>query len=181
MRSRQLGQRILLVIILAICLAWSFFRFYYLAKHGEEFFPSMVKRLFQPTEATQEILDVDSLVKLTVNPNYDGANKEYIYDTSADADAVIWIHQTITYQYYDDDGDAIRIVETKSYNASGETLFSSYKRESCKMANTDITRQEIEITYRYDAEKIYRKYTINSYAGTVCTTSASDSSEKDRA
>ena len=174
------GRKALIIIIFLILLALSGFRFYYYATHGEEFFPSMIKRWLRPPEETPEIVEVIPTTKLTVNPNYDGTNKEYIYSDSSDEEAVTRIHQTVVYQYYDNSGDAIKTVETKVFNASGETLFSGYMRERCKMPDTNTTRQEIEILYRYEEDKIFREYTISSFNGSELLNIDTNTSEKNR-
>lgn len=149
------------------------------SKQAEESVSSTIKEIWS-TEETSEDADVELPSRLTVNPSYDGTNKEYIYNSVADTEAVTRIHQTINYQYYDENGSAIKVVETKTYNARGEILFSGYRRENCKMPNINVTRQEIEISYRYDEEKIYRDYWICSYSDTAEPISASESSEKNR-
>ena len=172
------GQKIVIIILFIILAAFSCFRYYYYATHGEEFFPSMIKRFLRPPEESPEIVEVDLSTRLTVNPAYDGTNKEFIYDNIIDEDAVVRIHQTKTYQYYDNSGNAIEIVETQSYNADSETLFSGYRRGSKKMSS--ITRQEIEILYRYEDDVINREYTISSYNGSELLAIDTRSSTKNR-
>ena len=174
------GQKIVIIILFIILAAFSCFRYYYYATHGEEFFPSMIKRFLRPPEESPEIVEVDLSTRLTVNPAYDGTNKEFIYDNTLDEDAVVRIHQTKTYQYYDNSGNAIEIVETQSYNADSETLFSGYRRGSKKMSDTSVTRQEIEILYRYEDDVINREYTISSYNGSELLAMDTRSSTKNR-
>ena len=174
------GQKILIIILFIILAAFSCFRYYYYATHGEEFFPSMIKRFLRPPEESPEIVEVDLSTRLTVNPAYDGTNKEFIGDNIRDEDAVVRIHQTKTYQYYDNNGNAIETVETQSYNVNSEMLFSGYRRGSKKMLDTSITRQEIEIVYRYEEDKIIREYTVSSYNETHLLNTDAQSSEKNR-
>ena len=178
--KKQPDVLLLLAIVFLISAALAIFQTYYFNKDGDNFFSSLQKHIPWSSEETQKVADAGPTVKLTVNPSYDGSNKEYIYADSADEEAVVRIHQMVTYQYYGSNGSAIRTVETKSYNAHGEVLFSDYKRESCKMADTSITGQEIEINYLYEPDTIHRNYTLSSYAGTVCQDSVSELSEKDR-
>lgn len=159
------GQKIVIIILFIILAAFSCFRYYYYATHGEEFFPSMIKRFLRPPEESPEIVEVDLSTRLTVNPAYDGTNKEFVYSATSDEEAVVRIHMTKTYQYYDNSGDAIEVVETKAYNANSEVLFSGYARGSKKMPDNSITRQEIEIVYQYDEDTISREYTISSFNG----------------
>ncbi len=173
------GQKILIIILFLILAAFSCFRYYYYATHGEEFFPSMIKHFLRPPEESPETV-VDLSARLTVNPAYDGTNKEFIDDNIRDEDAVVRIHQTKTYQYYDNNGNAIETVETQSYNANSEMLFSGYRRGSKKMPDTSITRQEIEILYRYEEDKIIREYTVSSYNETNLLSTDTQSSEKNR-
>lgn len=183
MFSGQSGRKVIIIVFVVVLAAWSLFQFYYFVKHGEEFFPAVIKHMIQsPREEVREEDDTESLLrmKLTVNPNYDGSNEEYIYSDSTDEDAVVRICQTVTYQYYDDKGSAIKTTETQSYDAHGEILFSGYRRGRCKMADTSITRQEIEILYSYGRGKIHRDYTITSYADEVCLDSVSESSKINR-
>lgn len=158
------GRKALIIIIFLILLALSCFRFYYYATHGEEFFPSMIKRFLRPPEEEPEATEVLT-TRLTVNPGYDGTNKEFVYSATSDEEAVVRIHITKTYQYYDNSGDAIEVVETKAYNANSEVLYSGYARGSKKMPDNSITRQEIEIVYQYDEDTISREYTISSFNG----------------
>lgn len=174
------GQKILIIILFLILAAFSCFRYYYYATHGEEFFPSMIKRFLRPPEESPEIAEVDLSTRLTVNPGYDGTNKEFIDDDIQDEDAVVRIHQTKTYQYYDNNGNAIETVETQSYNANSEMLFSGYRRGSKKMPDTSVTRQEIEILYRYEEDKIIREYTVSSYNETNLLNTDTQSSTKNR-
>ncbi len=174
------GQKIVIIILFIILAAFSCFRYYYYATHGEEFFPSVIKRFLRPPEESPEIVEVDLLTRLTVNPAYDGTNKEFIYDNTLDEDAVVRIHQTKTYQYYDNSGNAIEIVETQSYNADSETLFSGYRRGSKKMSDTSVTKQEIEILYRYEGDVINRDYTISSYSGSELLAIDTRSSTRNR-
>lgn len=174
------GQKILIIILFLILAAFSCFRYYYYATHGEEFFPSMIKHFLRPPEESPEVVEVDLLTRLTVNPAYDGTNKEFIDDNIRDEDAVVRIHQTKTYQYYDNNGNAIETVETQSYNANSEMLFSGYRRGSKKMPDTSVTRQEIEILYRYEEDKIIREYTVNSYNETNLLNTDTQSSTKNR-
>ena len=174
------GQKIVIIILFIILAAFSCFRYYYYATHGEEFFPSMIKRFLRPPEESPEIVEVDLSTRLTVNPAYDGTNKEFIYDNTLDEDAVVRIHQTKTYQYYDNNGNAIETVETQSYNANSEMLFSGYRRGSKKMPDTSVTRQEIEILYQYEEDKIIREYTVSSYNETNLLNTDTQSSEKNR-
>ena len=174
------GQKIVIIILFIILAAFSCFRYYYYATHGEEFFPSMIKRLLRPPEESPEIVEVDLSTRLTVNPAYDGTNKEFIDDNIRDEDAVVRIHQTQTYQYYDSSGNAIETVETQSYNANSEMLFSGYRRGSKKMSDTSVTRQEIEILYRYEGDVINREYTISSYNGSELLAIDTRSSTRNR-
>ncbi len=173
------GQKILIIILFLILAAFSCFRYYYYATHGEEFFPSMIKRFLRPPEESSETV-VDLSTRLTVNPAYDGTNKEFIDDNIRDEDAVVRIHQTKTYQYYDNSGNAIETVETQSYNANSEMLFSGYRRGSKKMPDTSVTRQEVEILYRYEEDKIIREYTVSSYNETNLLNTDAQSSTKNR-
>ncbi|MBQ9171543.1 hypothetical protein IJ162_00305 [Candidatus Saccharibacteria bacterium] len=174
------GQKILIIILFLILAAFSCFRYYYYATHGEEFFPSVIKHFLRPPEESPEVVEVDLSTRLTVNPAYDGTNKEFIDDDIRDEDAVVRIHQTKTYQYYDNNGNAIETVETQSYNANSEMLFSGYRRGSKKMPDTSVTRQEIEIVYRYEEDKIIREYTVNSYNETNLLNTDAQSSTKNR-
>lgn len=173
-------RKALLVILFLILLALSGFRFYYYATHGEEFFPSVIKRFLRPPEESPEIVEVDLSTRLTVNPAYDGTNKEFVSDNTRDEDAAVRIQQTKTYKYYNDSGNAIETLETWSYDANSKTLFSGYKRESVKMPDTSVTRQEIEILYRYEEDMIYREYTIRSYNGSELLSSDTRTSTKNR-
>ena len=160
---------------------FEFFQLYYQAKYGEKLIPSLLRRVFHPPEETEEVVTSEEPVKkLTVNPDFDGTNKEFVYSDASDDEAVVRIWQTITYQYYDDKGNAIETVETQSINARGETLYSGYKRGSCKMSDTSITRQEKEIIYRYEADTIYRECIVSLFAGENCVSSSSSSSEINR-
>ncbi len=174
------GQKILIIILFLILAAFSCFRYYYYATHGEEFFPSVIKHFLRPPEESPEVVEVDLSTRLTVNPAYDGTNKEFIDDDIRDEDAVVRIHQTKTYQYYDNNGNAIETVETQSYNANSEMLFSGYRRGSKKMPDTSVTRQEIEILYRYEEDKIIREYTVSSYNETNLLNTDAQSSTKNR-
>lgn len=162
--QKQSSQRIILAILIIVLLvAWAM-DFHYYKTHGEKFIPSFIERLIHSPEDNQEP-DYPELPvkKLTVNPNYDGTNKEFILDTSDDANAVTKIHQTIDYEYYDKTGKSIRIIKTQVMNAQNDVLFSGYTRSSYKMKDTAIFRQEIDITYRYDENTIHRNYTITSF------------------
>ena len=174
------GQKILIIILFIILAAFSCFRYYYYATHGEEFFPSMIKRFLRPPEESPEVVEVDLSTRLTVNPAYDGTKKEFVDDNIRDEDAVVRIHQTKTYQYYDSSGNAIETVETQSYNANSEMLFSGYRRGSKKMPDTSVTRQEIEILYRYEDDVINREYTISSYNGSELLAIDTRSSTRNR-
>ena len=186
-RSEQSGLKALSIIIVVIVVAFSAFRCYYFFTHkGEELVPSLIKRILWPPEEALEDADTELPVRLTVNPNYDGKDRseEYIYSNLADTDAVIRISQTVTYEYYNSNGNAIKTVNTKSFNAKGKVISSGYRRESCEMSNTDIKKQVVEINYRYDAEKIYRDYLITSYTVSGAywniVDSASEYSEQNR-
>lgn len=186
-RSEQSGLKALAIIIVVIVVAFSAFRCYYFFTHkGEELVPSLIKRILWSPEEASEDADTELPVRLTVNPNYDGKDRseEYIYSNIADTDAVIRISQTVTYEYYNSNGNAIKTVNTKSFNAKGKVVSSGYRRESCEMSNTDIKKQVIEIDYRYDTEKIYRDYLITSYTGSGAywsiVDSASEYSEQNR-
>ena len=65
------GQKIVIIILFIILAAFSCFRYYYYATHGEEFFPSVIKRFLRPPEESPEVVEVDLSTRLTVNPAYD--------------------------------------------------------------------------------------------------------------
>ncbi len=180
-RSEQSGLKALAIIIFVITVAFSIFRCYYFFTHkGEEFGHSLIKRILWPPEESQEVIKTTAPMKLTVNPNYDGMNKEYVHSDTADVDAVTRICLMASYRYYNNEGDAVETVETWAYNARGEILFMGYRRGSCKMPDTSVMQKKIEITYRYDDDMIYRDCTTGLYADDVCLSSTTESSEKER-
>lgn len=178
MNSGQTFRKVLSCVILVLVMALAIFNFYYDFKYDKELIPSIpsvIKRMIGSPRQTPAVTEAIPS-KLTVNPEYDGTSREYIYSSASDDNAVVMIHQSISYRYYDNDGNGIETVHTHSYDAAGEVLFSGYRRDSCKMPDASVTRKEIDIVYSYDDDIIHREITTASYtdAGKTVETSSSE-------
>lgn len=147
------GQKILLAIAIVVSALWGIYQFSTLAEKKEELRSAFEHLLPQKEAEVQEPVEEEP-PRLTVNPNYNGSNLEFIYSTDTDANEVARVYRKVTFHYYSDSGNAIRTVETWSYNDKGDVITSDYKRESCEMSDTTILQQEFDVTYVYSTDEI---------------------------
>ena len=179
--------KIVLVLLALASLGIIIFRAYRLfhyAKTGEDFSLSFYERIFgSPKEEANKETEESTVVpeKLTVNPEFNGTNSEFIYSTANDDEAITGYKQIISYQYYDDKGGSIAIVNTWLFDANGDTVSTNYWRERCKMSDSTVLKQEINIVYRYTEYEIYRDFELKTYTVEGSLTTTTDSTTKPRA
>ena len=130
---------------------------------------NLLEKSFGSFRSSEEVVsegeaDTESSpLRYLVNRRYDGTGSEYVY-TDADEDLVVTIRQDVDYRYHGNEGDCILEVETRSYNSSGEVLYSNRRRVPSKQGDTSVVRGETVWSYRYDDDKIYRSKMTTLYA-----------------
>ena len=136
----------------------------FLVEHGLPIATSLASgRFFQSEEALDESDQPER--RLTVNPEFDGTNYRFVITESEDdSRAVFEIRQSIQYQYYDDNGDAVAIIRTKIL-AGGGNVDSYYRRTRVKNSDSRIKREERIYTFSYQSDEISENFFVTSYAG----------------
>ena len=140
---------------------------------ADRFYFHRLEKIFGSFRSSEEVVSEgeadtgsepeSSPLRYLVNRRYDGTGSEYVY-TDADEDLVVTIRQDVDYRYHGNEGDCILEVETRSYNSSGEVLYSNRRRVPSKQGDTSVVRGETVWSYRYDDDKIYRSKMTTLYA-----------------
>jgi hypothetical protein len=150
------------VAILAVsALIWECVWFF---EHGLPIITSLVSgRFFQSEEALDE--SDQPKRRLTVNSEFNGTNQEFVItENEDDSKAILKIQQSIQYEYYNDNGDAVVTIRTEAFANNGE-IFSYYRRTQAKNSDSRIKREERIYTFSYRPDEIYENLSVTSYAG----------------
>ena len=120
-------------------------------------------RLSQSEETLDESDQPERI--LTVNPEFDGTNQKFVITESKDdSRAVLKIRQSIQYEYYDDNGDAVATIRTEILTGGGDVV-SHYRRTQAKNSDSRIKREERIYIFSYESDEISENFFVTSYAG----------------
>ncbi len=102
------------------------------------------------------------VVRLTVNPDYDGVNDKFISTTGDDSNAVTQMRQERVFAYYNG-GDVVTIRTTANSNPPTKTYIRTTKIKPTTDANT---HKEIwSYSFTYSEDEILESIEIVSYDG----------------
>lgn len=102
------------------------------------------------------------VIRLTVNPDYDGVNDKFISTTDDDSNAVTQMRQERVFAYYNG-GDVVTIRTTANSNPPTKTYIRTTKIKPTTDANT---HKEIwSYSFTYSEDEILESIEIVSYDG----------------